>query len=333
MTSTTKTKPKSLSKKAYNALSDEQKAELRKAKLDAAQADYDAALTSLVDGATFQSYLEAASNCHSYSLLNTMWVLFQRGGNYVPPIASFPTWKNKLGYSIRKGETSASVWVPIQVKFNDPDADDADEDGKVKRTRFKPGPVFTRDQVEPIEGKALSIDPPRPEPVDGDSHKSLIPLLHEFVGAQGLSFKELGADNPEGALGYHSKQEKVIACRTDIAPNAQVRILIHEMIHSFGIGYQEYGRERAEVITDSATYIACRAIGLDVEKSSIPYVAGWAGSQASEIRDDLALMSKLADQILAGSGLDNHLALSEAEQAIKDGKKGFEAKNESQKTA
>lgn len=331
MTSTTKTK--SLSKKAYNALSDEEKAELRKAKLEAAQADYDKALTALVDGDTFQSYLEAAANCHSYSLLNTLWVLHQRFGDYVPPIASFPVWTKTLGYSIRKGERSASVWVPIQVKFDDPDAEDADEDGKVKRTRFKPGPVFTRDQVDPIEGKALSIDPPRSEPVDGDSHSKLIPMLHAFVSDQGFTFRELDASNAQGALGYHSKQEKVIACRTDLAPNAQVRVLVHELIHSFGIGYAEFGRERAEVITDSATYLACRAIGLDVEKSSIPYVAGWAGKQATEIRDDLALMSQLADRILSGSGLDAHLALSEAEQAMRSGRKTLEAKKEGQKTA
>lgn len=333
MTSTVNTKKKSLSTKAYNALSDEEKSELRKAKLDAAQADYDSALTALVEGDRFRGYLEAAANCHSYSLLNTMWVLFQREGNCVPPIASFPTWKKKLGYSIRKGEVSASVWVPVQIKFNDPDAEDADEDGKVKRTRFKPGPVFTRDQVEPVEGKALSIDPPRPEPVEGNSHAGLIPTLHAFIGKQGLGFKELASDNPQGALGYHSKEEKVIACRTDIAPNAQVRVLIHELIHSLGIGYREYGRERAETITDSATYIACRSLGLDVEKSSIPYVAGWAGSKASEIRDDLALMSNLADQILAGSGLDEHLALSEAEQAMRSGRKAIEAKKRGPKTA
>ena len=41
-----------------------------------------------------------------------------------------------------------------------------DEDGEEKKLlRFKTGTVFTRDQVDPIEGKALSVDPPKPEPV------------------------------------------------------------------------------------------------------------------------------------------------------------------------
>ena len=38
--------------------------------------------------------------------------------------------------------------------------------------------------------------------------------------------------------------------------NARLGDLIHETIHALGIGYAEYGRERTEVIVDTATYLA-----------------------------------------------------------------------------
>jgi hypothetical protein len=54
-----------------------------------------------------------------------------------------------------------------------------------------------------------------------------------------------------------------------------VRVLVHEIAHAFGVGYREYGRQRAEVLVDTVTYIVCGSVGLDVSGSSVPYVAGW----------------------------------------------------------
>ncbi|MDP8909605.1 MAG: hypothetical protein M3N47_10935 [Chloroflexota bacterium] len=33
--------------------------------------------------------------------------------------------------------------------------------------------------------------------------------------------------------------------------------MIHETIHGLGVGYAEFGRERAEVIVDTATHLVC----------------------------------------------------------------------------
>jgi hypothetical protein len=43
----------------------------------------------------------------------------------------------------------------------------------------------------------------------------------------------------------------------DQPANARLRILIHETIHALGVGYAEYGRERAEVIVDSVIFWRC----------------------------------------------------------------------------
>ena len=53
--------------------------------------------------------------------------------------------------------------------------------------------------------------------------------------------------------------------------NRQVRTLLHELAHALGVGYDQYGREKAEVLVDSVTYVVCSSVGLDVGGESIPY--------------------------------------------------------------
>ena len=60
-----------------------------------------------------------------------------------------------------------------------------------------------------------------------------------------------------------------------LAANGQVRVLVHEIAHSLGFGYRDYGRQQAEVQVDTVTHIVCGSVGLDVSGSSVPCVAGW----------------------------------------------------------
>ncbi len=67
-----------------------------------------------------------------------------------------------------------------------------------------------------------------------------------------------------------------------MAPNAQVRILTHELAHALGVGYDQYPRAQAEVIVDCVTHICCSGAGLDVSGEAIPYIAGWEEDGAIE---------------------------------------------------
>jgi hypothetical protein len=52
-------------------------------------------------------------------------------------------------------------------------------------------------------------------------------------------------------------------------------LLAREIAHALGVGYQDCGRRRAEVLVDTVTYIVCGGVGLDTSGSSVPYIAGW----------------------------------------------------------
>jgi hypothetical protein len=80
--------------------------------------------------------------------------------------------------------------------------------------------------------------------------------------------------------------------------------LVHELAHALGVGYEQFGRERAEVIVDTVTFIVCGSVGLDVGGESIPYVAGWGEDGALEAITEFAatidtLARRLEDALAA----------------------------------
>lgn len=59
-----------------------------------------------------------------------------------------------------------------------------------------------------------------------------------------------------------------------------------------------YGRERAEVIVDTATWLAAASVGLGVSGESVPYVAGWGEDGALQAVTEFAKTSDgLAGQV------------------------------------
>jgi hypothetical protein len=90
------------------------------------------------------------------------------------------------------------------------------------------------------------------------------------------------------AGGWCDQKAKRIVVDADALANARLRTLIHETIHGLGVGYREYGRERAEVIVDTVTYPACASVGLDVSGETVAYVAGWGEGGALEAVTEFA---------------------------------------------
>jgi N-terminal domain of anti-restriction factor ArdC len=192
-------------------------------------------------------------------------------------VAGFKAWL-ELGYCVRKGEKAIRIIAPIPIKPTDDQ--DTNEDNSRRRVLFKGVSVFERSQVTPLDGvEPTPLEPPS-EPLTGDSHAHLLAPLEAFTESLGFT---VSFESIPGATGGWCDQT---ACRIVVdagqPANARLRILIHETIHALGVGYAEHGRERAEVIVDTATYLAAASVGLDVSAESIPYVAGWGETGALE---------------------------------------------------
>lgn len=151
--------------------------------------------------------------------------------------------------------------------------------------------------TEPLPGvEAVALSPPR-EPITGESHARLLEALRSLAAELGYSVRELPLDG--GADGWCDARNREIVVNEQLPANARVRVLVHECAHALGVGYKQYGRERAEVLVDTVTYVVLAGqAGLDVGGESIPYIAGWGEDRALDaIREYAETIDRIARRI------------------------------------
>jgi hypothetical protein len=220
-------------------------------------------------------------------------------------VAGFNTWL-RLGFAVRKGERAVAIIAPLPIKErNRTTGEDTGDTLLLFKTVF----VFDRAQVDPIDEREQAPLGPPCEPLTGDSHAHLLTPIRVF--AESLGFSVSFESIPGETGGWCDQKTRRIVVDADAPANAQLRILIHETVHAFGIGYAEYGRQRAEVIVDTATAIACASVGLRVDGDSIPYIAGWG--ETGEL-DAVTAFAKTIDEL--ARRIENVLAAETAPESV-----------------
>lgn len=214
--------------------------------------------------------VRATNGLSRYSLRNQWLIAIECHARGITPtyVAGFRAFL-ALNRCVRKGEKAIKILAPVAVKQRDESGEETGE----KRIFFRTVPVFDVSMTEPLPGvEPVPLTPPA-QPIDGDSHAHLIAPLQERAGE--LGYRVDLRDLPDhGPGGWCDAKRKQIVIATGLA-NRQVRTLVHELAHALGVGYEQYGREKAEVLVDCVTYIVCSSVGLDVGGESIPYIAGW----------------------------------------------------------
>jgi hypothetical protein len=207
-----------------------------------------------------------------YSFNNQLLIALQRpDATYVAGFRAFL----KLNRCVRKGERGLRIFAPMSVLTTpDHDSGPSAENGEPqRRTVFRAVPVFDVSQTDPLpDTEPVPLEPPS-EPINGDSHAHLLPHLEQLARELGYSVSRRPVQG--AGDGWCDFKKHLIVVNGVLAPNAQVRVLVHEIAHALGVSYRDYGRKRAEVLVDSATYIVCGSFGLDTSASTIPYIAGW----------------------------------------------------------
>jgi antirestriction protein ArdC len=228
------------------------------------------AAQELLSSEGWQRWVRARALFHSYSLRNCMLLAQQchERGIDATRVAGFRTWL-KLGRCVRKGEKGLVVLAPMPLKQRAGEDDDGDERRVVFRSAF----VFADSQTNPLpDVEPAPLEPPR-EPLTGDSHHHLLERLQAFAASIDFAVRIEQVDGSAG--GWCDPGNRRIVVDAGLPANAQVRVLVHELTHALGVGYEQFGRARAEVVVDTVTFVVCSAVGLAVDGESIPYVAGW----------------------------------------------------------
>jgi N-terminal domain of anti-restriction factor ArdC len=247
-----------------------------------------------------------------YSWFNQVQIAAQRpDATYV---CGRGDWR-KLGYELAAEEWRHPIWIlaPFTGKRTETVIDDDGRDSELERRYryFRAVKVYDRAQVHPIDGAdPVALCPPG-QPLTGDSHAYVLAPLVALARSLGYRVcqRPLGA---EGVQGWCDRQRREIVVNRDRSANARVRILVHELAHAHPAGqldYEHFGREHAEVLVDTVTYIVCGQVGLDVADESIPYVASWGEAGALQAihafaeRVD-AVARAIEEAIRNASGLD-----------------------------
>jgi len=271
-------------------LTDSERAEYRQTKRAEQRAQVERATRALLSSEGWQAWAQSRATFHKYSMGNTMLIALQRPD--ASQVAGFKAWQ-QLGRQVRKGERSIKIMAPMAVKERDETGEETGE----RIVFFRSVPVF---DIAQTHGEPLP-EPPS-EPITGDSHERYIAQLEEHARSLGYS---VASEDLEHAGGYcDAKARRIVVSSNVEAPNARVRVLVHELAHAHGVGYADYGREDAEVIVETAAVIVCGALGLDTSGESIPYIAGWGeASDLEAIGKHAATVDEIASALEAACGV------------------------------
>ena len=283
-------------------LSDTERAERRQADRERLEQ----AARALLSSQGWQRWVRVRSTngLARYSFGNQLLIAMQRpDATYVAGFRAFL----QLNRCVRKGERAIRILAPMSVRTRQPEAQPSGSDAggeQSRRTVFRAVSVFDVSQTDTLPGtEPVPLSSPC-QPIQGDTHAQLLGPLVWLAADIGYAVTRRPLDG--SADGWCDIEEHLIAVNSDLSANAQVRVLVHEIAHALGVGYNEYGRRRAEVLVDTVTFVVCGSVGLDTSGSSVPYVAGWGESgELDAIRGYAETIDKIARRIEDALGPDD----------------------------
>lgn len=300
-------------------------------KVAAAQEVLAAEVASLVTGDDWRQFLDFQAKLHDYSANNVMLIFAQHAKAYeegrVPEpspsfIAGFNTWR-ALDRQVDRGQHGYAILAPMRSTRRE--ARDSDGSVRVLRRGDRAGatetetktPVLRGFSVETVfdasqtSGKLLPSGP-RPRLLQGEAPEGLGVAVMELIEATGYSVDTVpDAAHLQGANGQTNWGAKSVVVRADMDDAAMVKTLIHEAAHVLlhrALPARYLARPLKEVEAESVAYVVASVHGMPTDDYSFPYVAGWAGPDASKaIRDTQARVNQAARAIIAASPAEHTL--------------------------
>jgi N-terminal domain of anti-restriction factor ArdC len=278
----------------YPKLSDHERAERRQADRDRLEQAARALLSS--DGWRCWVKVRATNGLARYSFGNQLLIAMQRpDASYVAGFRAFL----ELNRCVRKGERAIRILAPMSLRHRQEETSAAEiptDAPERRRAVFRAVSVFDVSQTDPLPGvEPVALAPPC-QPIQGETHAHLLPPLERLAAELGYRVTIRPVEG--SADGWCDSRTLEIVVNRELAANAQIRVLVHETAHALGVGYRDYGRQRAEVLVDTVTHIVCGSVGLDVSGSSVPYIAGWGETgELDAIRDYAQTIDTIARRI------------------------------------
>lgn len=255
----------------------------------------------------WQQMLRTAAALPTYSPTNLLLITSQC--RHASAVAGFQAWK-QLGRSVRKGEKGIAILAPILRRSTAGKEATAEDDERPTTAPESTGAVaearrLTGFRVVHVFDISQTDGPPLPEPpatvlLEGQAPAGLIEGLTAQVHGQGFQLlrhnfdiPHPGQGSPNGVTDFFAK---TVIVRPDLSEAQFAKTLSHELghvlLHGHGQRPADLTRPQAEVEAESVAYVVTAAHGLDSSTYTVPYVAGWAGT-------DPTLVARTAERVLS----------------------------------
>lgn len=235
-------------------------------------------------------FLRFMSSFTSYSSNNTMLIYMQKPDASL--IAGYKAWQKK-GRQVRKGEKGITILAPCPHKKEVETADGETE--IISWTTFRAVSVF---DVSQTDGADLPESPCKMLTGEVENFTELQQKLEE-ISPVPVKYEQI----TDGANGYYSHTEQIIAIQDGMSQQQTIKTLIHEIshaiLHNKDTGAEkEADRHTKEVQAESTAYCVCSMLGLDTSDYSFGYIAGWSsGKEAKELSESMEVIRTTAKDI------------------------------------
>ncbi len=267
----------------------------REQKLDAARATLDDGFDRVAgDPEALARFLAFRAHFHDYSLGNAVLIWCQRPA--ARHCMGYRAWQAH-GRQVRKGEKGLTILAPVTRKQDEADTPDGDR----AVVGYRTATVFDYEQTDAVEDSALVYTPPAPR-LDADDPAGLAAAL--VAVAEGLGYTVERAETGY-ADGWCSFAGRTITVSPALSPADRAAVLCHEVAHALAHDPADRGKDlpyvgaaQRELQAEGAAFMALSALGLDTSRASLPYLKAWAGSDAEALRRELAVIDRIARDLL-----------------------------------
>ena len=272
--------------------------EQRKAEREALLAALSDKVAELTSSSEWLAYLRFVAAFRRYSFNNLILIAAQCPN--ATRVSGYRTWL-KFGRQVRKGEKAIRIIGHSTKKITMTDPDTGEEvEGRIPRW-----PILSVFDVSQTEGDPVPDD--RYQLPAGDGPVGALQLVAGWLAAQGWTLREESL--PGTREGYTDHAARVIVTATDLEPAGRLAVVLHEAAHAVlheDVSALEYQAHRGvcETEAESVAYVLADLLGLDLDSSSVSYIAGWTRTDPSVIAHTAANVLRAVNVIAAGIGLD-----------------------------
>lgn len=270
--------------------------EQHKAERETLLAQLDSKVSMLTSSEGWLAYLQFAKAFRRYSLNNMMLIQMQRPD--ATHVAGFRKWQ-ELGRQVRKGERAIKIMGYSSRKVSRANP----ETGEMEESRIPTFPILSVFDISQTDGEP--VPDPHYELPNGETHADTLARLEFFLTVEGWTIER--EELRPGLEGYTAHLGRRIVLSNKLPLDAQLAVLIHEgahaLLHEDNGAYVAH-RGVCETEAESTAYVVAGLVGLDLNASSITYIAGWAASKPEAVKDAAANVLRAINWISAGLGLD-----------------------------